>query len=190
MIFILDNYDSFTYNIVQYVGEFTSSIRVERNDQISVEDVLALEPSGIIVSPGPKTPNEAGISCRLIEQAAGKVPIFGVCLGHQSIAQVFGSRVIRAPEILHGKTSLIKHSGSAIFKGISDTFTATRYHSLVVERDSLSPNLRITAETENGLIMGLEHKTLPNVYGVQFHPESILTSEGLKMISNFVQLCK
>ena len=190
MIFILDNYDSFTYNIVQYVGEFTSAVKVERNDQISVSEVMELAPSGIIISPGPKTPLEAGISCDLIREAAGKIPVFGVCLGHQSIAQVFDSKVVRAPEIKHGKTSQVKHFSSAIFAGIPDVFTATRYHSLIVERETLSENLRVTAETDNGLIMALEHQQLPHVYGVQFHPESILTGEGLKMIQNFVRICR
>ncbi|RME93554.1 MAG: aminodeoxychorismate/anthranilate synthase component II [Candidatus Hydrogenedentota bacterium] len=189
MIFILDNYDSFTYNIVQYAGEFTPNLHIARNDKIAVQEVLQMQPKGIIISPGPKTPKEAGISCDLIQAAAGKVPILGVCLGHQAIGEVFGANVIRAPEIKHGKTSTIRHFSSAIFQGIPEEFSATRYHSLIVDRETLPKNLRITAETSDGLIMALEHAELSHVYGVQFHPESILTPEGLKIIQNFIRLC-
>jgi anthranilate synthase/aminodeoxychorismate synthase-like glutamine amidotransferase len=186
-IFILDNYDSFTFNLVQYLGELGATIDVARNNRITPEEVIDKDPDFIVISPGPCTPNEAGISMDLIRQAAGKIPILGVCLGHQSIGQVFGGRVVRAPEIMHGKTSEIHHNNQGLFEGIENPFLATRYHSLVVERETLPDCLEITAWTANGLIMGLRHKELP-IQGVQFHPESILTSAGKKLLSQFLSL--
>jgi anthranilate synthase/aminodeoxychorismate synthase-like glutamine amidotransferase len=185
MIFILDNYDSFTYNLVQYMGELGAELVVHRNDRISCDEIEALAPERIVVSPGPCTPNEAGISMELVHRFAGKVPILGVCLGHQSIGQVFGGTVSRAPYIMHGKTSLIHHDDSGVYAGLSNPFEATRYHSLIVERDSVPECLEIVAETEDGLVMGLRHREL-DVEGVQFHPESILTSEGKNLLSNFI----
>lgn len=185
MIFILDNYDSFTYNLVQYMGELGAELVVHRNDRISCDEIEALAPERIVVSPGPCTPNEAGISMELVQRFAGKVPILGVCLGHQSIGQVFGGTVSRAPYIMHGKTSLIHHDDSGVYAGLSNPFEATRYHSLIVERDSVPECLEIVAETEDGLVMGLRHREL-DVEGVQFHPESILTSEGKNLLSNFI----
>jgi anthranilate synthase/aminodeoxychorismate synthase-like glutamine amidotransferase len=185
MIFILDNYDSFTYNLVQYMGELGAELVVHRNDRISCDEIEALAPERIVVSPGPCTPNEAGISMELVQRFAGKVPILGVCLGHQSIGQVFGGTVSRAPYIMHGKTSLIHHDDSGVYAGLSNPFEATRYHSLIVERDSVPECLEIVAETEDGLVMGLRHREL-DVEGVQFHPESILTSQGKSLLSNFI----
>lgn len=187
MITLIDNYDSFTYNLVHYIGELGVECDVIRNDKITVEEVLAAKPQAIVLSPGPCTPNEAGISLELVKAAAGKIPVFGVCLGHQSIGQVFGGNVIRAPHLMHGKTSLISHNGTAIFKDIPSPFTATRYHSLIVERESLPDCLEILATSEDGLIMGLAHKTHP-IYGVQFHPESIASDYGHKILSNFLEL--
>lgn len=189
MLLLIDNYDSFTYNLVQYLGELGAEIRVERNDKLTVEDVRKLAPERIVISPGPCTPNEAGISVELIRELAGAMPILGVCLGHQSIGQAFGGEVIRAPEIAHGKTSEIHHRGEGIFEGLPNPFTATRYHSLIVRRETLPACLRETAWTEapHQLIMGLEHTDLP-VYGVQFHPESILTDVGKQMLSNFLKV--
>ena len=186
-VFILDNYDSFTYNLVQYLGELGAEIEVGRNDQVTAEEILASAPDGIVVSPGPCTPNEAGVSLDLIRKAGERVPILGVCLGHQCIGQVYGGKVIRAPRIMHGKTSLIHHDNRGIFEGLENPFTATRYHSLIVERPSLPECLEVTAWTEEGVIMGLAHKDLP-VYGVQFHPESILTGAGKALLSRFLAL--
>jgi anthranilate synthase/aminodeoxychorismate synthase-like glutamine amidotransferase len=185
MIFILDNYDSFTYNLVQYMGELGAEIVVHRNDKITCEQIEALAPERIVISPGPCTPNEAGISMAVVERFAGKVPILGVCLGHQSIGQTFGGTVVRAPYIMHGKTSPIHHDGEGIYAGLSNPLTATRYHSLIVERDSVPDCLQIVAETEDGLVMGLRHRD-SCVEGVQFHPESILTSEGKNLLGNFI----
>ena len=186
-LLMLDNYDSFTYNIVQYFGELGEDVLVHRNDQISIEEIEALNPDRICVSPGPCSPAEAGISIELIRHFAGKKPILGVCLGHQSIAAAFGGDIIRAKEVMHGKTSAMTHRGTDIFKGLPSPYTITRYHSLAVKRETLPAELEVTAETEDGEIMGLRHKTLP-VYGVQFHPESILTEHGHTLLRNFLEL--
>ncbi|WP_027415791.1 aminodeoxychorismate/anthranilate synthase component II [Aneurinibacillus terranovensis] len=185
MILMIDNYDSFTYNLVQYLGELGEELNVVRNDKITCEEIASLSPSYLMISPGPCTPNEAGISLEAIETFAGKIPILGVCLGHQSIAQVFGGRVIRADRLMHGKTSDIQHDGQTIFAGVPSPFRATRYHSLIVERESLPDCLEISAETAEGEIMGLRHRTLM-VEGVQFHPESIMTEHGKQMLQNFL----
>tara|TARA_B100000929_G_scaffold287830_1_gene275184 strand:- start:430 stop:1020 length:591 start_codon:yes stop_codon:yes gene_type:complete len=191
MILMLDNYDSFTYNIVQYLGELGAEVVTRRNDTISLDEIEAMAPSHIVVSPGPCTPNEAGISLELIHHFAGKLPLLGVCLGHQAIGQVFGGKVVRAPQVMHGKTSDIRHAGQGVFKGLDDPLSVTRYHSLVVERESLPECLEITAWTDDddvtpGLIMGLRHKELP-IEGVQFHPESILSRQGHEMLANFLE---
>lgn len=187
MILMIDNYDSFTYNLVQYLGELGEDVRVYRNDKITVEEIKELAPDHIVISPGPCTPNEAGISLELIEKLSGKTPILGVCLGHQSIGQVFGGTVVRAENLMHGKTSTIHHDGKTVFAGIPSPFTATRYHSLIVEKESLPDCFEISAWTEDGEIMGLRHKEM-NVEGVQFHPESILTEHGKKLLKNFLNL--
>ena len=187
MLLVIDNYDSFTYNLVQYFGELGAEMKVVRNDKISLEEIAELAPDLICISPGPCTPNEAGISCDVIREFGGKIPILGVCLGHQSIGQVFGGDVVRAAELMHGKTSVVKHRGKSIFKGLPESFTATRYHSLIVQRDTLPDCLEITAETEDGVIMGLKHKEM-DIHGVQFHPESILTEHGKEMLQNFLDL--
>jgi len=185
MILVIDNYDSFTYNLVQYLGELGEEIVVHRNDEIDLEGIEKLAPDHILISPGPCTPNEAGISLALLERFKGEIPIFGVCLGHQAIGQAFGGDVIRADQLMHGKTSEITHDGKTIFEGIGSPFTATRYHSLIVKRDTLPDCLEISAETSDGLIMGLRHKEYV-VEGVQFHPESIMTEDGLKLLRNFL----
>ncbi len=187
MLLVIDNYDSFTYNLVQYFGELGAEMKVVRNDKITVEEIAELAPSHICISPGPCTPTEAGISCDVIREFGGKIPIFGVCLGHQSIGQVFGGDVVRAATLMHGKTSPVKHNGEGIFQGLPSPFTATRYHSLIVKRETLPDCLEITAETEDGVIMGLRHKTL-EIHGVQFHPESILTEHGKEMLKNFLDV--
>lgn len=187
MILIIDNYDSFTFNLVQYLGELGADLKVIRNDKIKVEEALALKPEKLLISPGPCSPVEAGVSCDLIRAFAGLIPVFGVCLGHQSIGMVFGGEVVRADRLMHGKTSPIHHDGSSVFKGLPDPFDATRYHSLIVKKSSLPDELRITAWTEEGEIMGLQHKGL-EVHGVQFHPESILTTQGKKLLQNFLDL--
>ena len=186
MLLMIDNYDSFTYNLVQYLGELGEDVVVRRNDEITVDDVAAMQPERIVVSPGPCTPNEAGISVPLIERLAGKTPILGVCLGHQSIGQAFGGRIVHAKEVMHGKTSKIFHKDVGVFRGLPNPFTATRYHSLVIERESLPECLEITAWTEDGEIMGVRHKTLA-IEGVQFHPESILTEHGHDLLQHFLQ---
>ena len=191
MLLMIDNYDSFTYNLVQYFGELGQAVKVIRNDDLSVNDIAALKPERIVISPGPCTPNEAGVSLEVLEKLSGSVPILGVCLGHQSLGQAFGGKVIRAKTIMHGKTSLMHHISQGVFSGLPSPFEATRYHSLVVEKDSLPDCLEITAWTENedgsfDEIMGLRHKTLP-VQGVQFHPESILTQHGHAMLKNFLE---
>jgi anthranilate synthase component 2 len=186
VIVMIDNYDSFTYNLVQYFGELGADVRVFRNDEIRVEDVETLAPTHVVVSPGPCTPNEAGISLALIETLAGKVPILGVCLGHQAIGHAFGGRVVRAKQVMHGKTSRIRHDAKGVFEDIRNDFVATRYHSLVVERASLPSCLEVTAEAEDGEIMGLRHRSLP-VEGVQFHPEALLTEHGHEILQNFIQ---
>lgn len=187
MILVIDNYDSFTYNLVQYLGELGEEIVVKRNDEIDLEGISALAPDHILISPGPCSPNEAGISLALIDRFKGEIPIFGVCLGHQSIGQAFGGDVVRAEKLMHGKTSPIIHDGRSIFEGIQSPFTATRYHSLIVKRETLPDCLEITAETADGEIMGLRHKEYP-IEGVQFHPESIITENGLTMLRNFLNL--
>ena len=187
MILVLDNYDSFTYNLVQYFGELGADLRVVRNDRITVAEIEALAPERIIVSPGPCTPSEAGISSEVIKTFGPRLPILGVCLGHQCIGEVYGGEVVRADRLMHGKTSPIIHHGQGVFKDLPSPFEATRYHSLIVKRDTLPDILEITAETAEGEIMGLRHKTLP-VHGVQFHPESILTTEGKRLLKNFLEL--
>jgi anthranilate synthase component 2 len=190
MLLMIDNYDSFTYNLVQYLGELGVEVRVVRNDELSVADALALRPERIVISPGPCTPHEAGISVELIRAAAGQLPMLGVCLGHQSIGQAFGGRIVKAHAVMHGKTSLIHHRGDGVFAGLDAPFEATRYHSLVVERTSLPAELEVTAwtETDDGEldeIMGMRHRELP-IQGVQFHPESILTQHGHDLLRNFL----
>ncbi|HEY8448236.1 MAG TPA: aminodeoxychorismate/anthranilate synthase component II [Thermomicrobiales bacterium] len=185
MILLLDNYDSFTYNLFQYLSELGAEVVVARNDQITLDEIEAMAPDRIVISPGPCTPAEAGISVPLIRRFAGRVPILGVCLGHQAIGAAFGGRVVRAPVTMHGKTSEIWHRGDGIFRGLPNPFVATRYHSLIVERESLPPSLEITAETEDGIIMGIRHREL-DVEGVQFHPESILTPAGKDLLANFL----
>jgi len=185
MLLMVDNYDSFTYNLVQYFGELGEEVMVFRNDEITPDEVTKLEPSFIVISPGPCTPNEAGVSIPMIERYCNQVPILGVCLGHQSIGQAFGGRIIHAKQIMHGKTALISHNGTGVFRSMPNPFTATRYHSLVIEHESLPDCLEITAWAEDGEIMGVRHKTLA-VQGVQFHPESILTEHGHKLLGNFL----
>ncbi len=187
MLLMLDNYDSFTYNLVQYLQELGADVRVFRNDKITVEEIAALRPRRIVISPGPCSPAEAGISVELIQRLSGSIPMLGVCLGHQSIGHAFGGKVIRAPHLMHGKTSLIHHDSSGVFKGLSNPFVATRYHSLIVEKESLPACLRVTAWVDDGTIMGLEHRERP-LWGVQFHPESILTVEGKNLLRNFLDL--
>jgi anthranilate synthase/aminodeoxychorismate synthase-like glutamine amidotransferase len=188
MLLVIDNYDSFTYNLVQYLGELGADMKIFRNDEITVDEIEnELKPERILISPGPGTPNGAGITLEVLEIFADKLPILGVCLGHQAIGQVFGGKVIRAPEPVHGKPANISHFNKGVFKGLENNFEAGRYHSLIVERESLPECLEITAETEDKLIMGLRHKEL-KVEGVQFHPESILTSEGKKLLQNFLNI--
>jgi para-aminobenzoate synthetase component 2 len=187
MLLLLDNYDSFTYNLAQYLGQLGQKLEVRRNDKISLDEIEELRPERIVISPGPCTPKEAGVSVPLIERFAGKIPILGVCLGHQAIGAAFGGRVIRAAKIMHGKTSEIEHDNRTIFRGLPRPFTATRYHSLIVERKSLPKCLEISAETADGTIMGVRHKKLL-VEGVQFHPESVLTNAGFRLLENFLSL--
>src|SRR5258706_780576 len=186
MIVMLDNYDSFTYNLVQYLAELGAEVSVFRNDEISTEELQRLQPSHLVVSPGPCTPDEAGISLEAIRVLAGRVPILGVCLGHQAIGQAFGGKVVRAGKVMHGKVSRVSHNGKGVFSEIESPFTATRYHSLVVQRDALPESLVVTAQSEDGEIMGLRHRSLP-VEGVQFHPEALLTEHGHKMLQNFIE---
>ena len=185
MILMIDNYDSFTYNLVQYLGELGADVRVYRNDQITVAEIQRLAPAKIVISPGPCTPTEAGISCDVIREFAGRVPLLGVCLGHQCIGEVFGGEIVRAPALFHGKTSMIYHDGKTIFRGLPRPFEATRYHSLVIRRETLPDCLELSAETDDGVIMGVRHRELL-VEGVQFHPESILTREGKQLLANFL----
>ena len=187
MILLLDNYDSFTYNLAQYLGELGCQVEVHRNDRISVEQIARRKPERIVISPGPCTPQEAGISVEMIQKLAGKIPILGVCLGHQAIGAAFGGKIIRAPKLFHGKTSQIRHDGSGVFRGLPNPFTATRYHSLIVERKSLPADLQVTAETDDDIIMGMQHKHYP-LMGVQFHPESVLTDSGKQLLKNFLSL--
>jgi anthranilate synthase component 2 len=186
MVLMIDNYDSFTYNLVQYLGELGEDVEVFRNDQISLEDIARSHPARIVISPGPCTPNEAGISVPLIREFAGRIPVLGVCLGHQSIGQAFGGRIVHARQLMHGKTSPIHHDGRGVFRGLPDPFTATRYHSLVIERASLPDCLEVSAWTGDGEIMGVRHRTLA-VEGVQFHPEAILTEHGHRLLENFLK---
>ena len=187
MILLLDNYDSFTYNLAQYLGELGCTLEVHRNDKISVEQIVRLKPEKIVISPGPCTPQEAGISVELVEELAEKFPILGVCLGHQAIGAAFGAKIIRAPRLFHGKTSEIEHDGKGIFESLPNPFTATRYHSLIVDRKSLPHELEVSAETKDGVIMGLRHRRY-QVDGVQFHPESVLTESGKHLLRNFLSV--
>ena len=193
MIIVIDNYDSFTYNLVQYLGELgrelpvAADIRVYRNDAISLETIKELKPDGILISPGPGRPEDAGISLQLIEKLGTQIPILGVCLGHQSIGQVYGGKVVSAPVLMHGKTSPVHHENKGVFAGLDSPFAATRYHSLVIDRDSIPDTLEITAWVEDGTIMGVRHKDYPHIEGVQFHPESILTDNGKSLLRNFLQ---
>ena len=187
MVLVIDNYDSFTYNLFQYLGELGATLEVRRNDQISIEGIEQLRPERIVISPGPKTPNEAGICVELVRRFAGRLPILGVCLGHQCIGAAFGGRVGLAPEIMHGKTSEVSHDGKTVFRGLPSPFPATRYHSLIVEKASLPDCLEISATSPDGLLMGVRHKSYP-VEGVQFHPESILTDVGKQLLNNFLNL--
>ncbi len=187
MLVVIDNYDSFTYNLVQYFGELKSDLRVFRNDAITLDQLEELKPTHICISPGPGTPDDAGISCSVIEQFGPRIPVFGVCLGHQSIGQVYGGKVIRAPRLMHGKTSMMIHEGASVFQGLDNPMEATRYHSLIVEKESLPDCLEITSWTDQDEIMGLKHKDYP-VHGVQFHPESILTKQGKELVHNFLKM--
>ncbi|BAY63496.1 MULTISPECIES: anthranilate synthase component II [Calothrix] len=193
MIIVIDNYDSFTYNIVQYLGELAAEfpvaadIRVFRNDKISVDEIKALNPEFVVISPGPGRPEDAGISLELIEQLGSSLPILGVCLGHQSIGQVFGGKIVSAPELMHGKTSQVSHTGVGVFQGLENPLTATRYHSLVIDRETCPDVLEITAWVEDGTIMGVRHRNYPHIQGVQFHPESVLTSSGKQLLRNFLE---
>ncbi len=193
MIIVIDNYDSFTYNLVQYLGELgaelpvASEIQVYRNDQIEIEKIRQLQPNGVVISPGPGRPEDAGISLELIKQLGSSVPILGVCLGHQSIGQVFGGKIVSAPVLMHGKTSEIYHQDLDIFQGLENPFTATRYHSLVIERQSFPEVLEITAWVDDGTVMGIRHRNYPHIQGVQFHPESILTASGKQLLRNFLK---
>ncbi len=189
MLLVIDNYDSFTYNLVHFIGDVGGRCIVRRNDQISVDEALALKPAGIVLSPGPCTPNEAGICLDLIAASAkAQMPLFGVCLGHQAIGQSFGGKVVRAPVPMHGKLSEVTNTGKGVFEDVPSPFSATRYHSLIVERDSLPDSLEITARLPDGIIMGMRHKTLP-IHGVQFHPESIASQHGHKILENFLKIC-
>jgi anthranilate synthase component 2 len=187
MILLIDNYDSFTYNLFHFLGELGAEVRVERNDALTAAEALALKPQGIVLSPGPCTPNEAGICLELIEKAHGRVPILGVCLGHQAIGQVYGGRIVRAPQPMHGKLSRIHHTGKSVFRGLNNDFNATRYHSLTIAPESMPAALEITATSEDGVIQGVMHKTHP-VHGVQFHPESIASENGHALLQNFLNL--
>ncbi|MEH2043643.1 anthranilate synthase component II [Nostoc sp.] len=193
MIIVIDNYDSFTYNLVQYLGELASEfpvaddIKVFRNDKISIDEIRALKPEAVVISPGPGRPEDAGISLELIEQLGQELPILGVCLGHQSIGQVFGGKIILAPELMHGKTSQVSHTGVGVFRGLENPLTATRYHSLVIERETCPDVLEITAWVEDNTIMGVRHRNYPHIQGVQFHPESVLTSSGKLLLRNFLE---
>jgi anthranilate synthase component II len=188
LILLIDNYDSFTYNVYQLMSILGADVEVRRNDEISLDDVREMRPQGVVVSPGPGDPGEAGISCDVLRELGGEVPILGVCLGHQCVGAAFGGSIVRAPELMHGKTSQVYHHNEGVFDGLPSPFSAVRYHSLSVERDSLPACLEITAETGDGVIMGLRHRELP-IEGVQFHPESVLTLEGPKLLKNFLERC-
>ena len=187
MLLVIDNYDSFTYNLVQYLGELGEQIEVRRNDEVAVGEIAELKPDRIVISPGPGTPDDAGISMEVIKRLGHQTPILGVCLGHQSIGQVFGGRVVRAPKIFHGKSTRVQHDGRTIFAGVDQDFAAGRYHSLIVDQAGLPDCLEVSARTADGIIMGLRHRTL-KIEGVQFHPESIMTTEGKKLLANFLEL--
>lgn len=193
MILIIDNYDSFTYNLVQYLGELgtefpvAKEIQVYRNDQISIEEIRQLEPDGIVISPGPGDPDQAGISLQLIQELGPQVPLLGVCLGHQSIGQVFGGKIVSAPVLMHGKTSQVHHTGVGVFQGLENPLTATRYHSLMIERQEFPEVLEVTAWVDDGTIMGVRHRQYPHIQGVQFHPESVLTESGKELLRNFLR---
>ncbi|MDZ7992495.1 MAG: anthranilate synthase component II [Nostoc sp. EfeVER01] len=193
MIIVIDNYDSFTYNLVQYLGELAAEfsvaddIKVFRNDKISIDEIRALKPEAVVISPGPGRPEDAGISLELIKQLGQELPILGVCLGHQSIGQVFGGKIISAPELMHGKTSQVSHTGVGVFRGLENPLIATRYHSLVIERETCPDVLEITAWVEDNTIMGVRHRNYPHIQGVQFHPESVLTSSGKQLLRNFLE---
>jgi anthranilate synthase/aminodeoxychorismate synthase-like glutamine amidotransferase len=187
MLLVIDNYDSFTYNLVQYLGELGERIEVRRNNEVTVDEIEKMSSDRIVISPGPGTPNDAGVSLQVIEEFGGKMPILGVCLGHQAIGQAFGARVVRAAHLVHGKSSTVQHDGKTIFEGLEQNFTAGRYHSLMVERDSVPDCLEVSATTPNGTIMGLRHRKM-KIEGVQFHPESIMTTEGKKLLANFLKL--
>jgi anthranilate synthase component II len=189
MLLLIDNYDSFTYNLFHFLGELGADTRVVRNDELSVAEALALKPEAIVLSPGPCTPNEAGICLELIAAAQGKVPILGVCLGHQAIGQVYGGRVVRAPEPMHGKLSRVHHTGKSVFRGLNNDFLATRYHSLTIAPESMPADLEVTATSDNGVIMGVMHKKFP-VHGVQFHPESIASENGHALLQNFLNIAR
>ncbi len=189
MILLIDNYDSFTYNLLHYLGEVGETVEVRRNDKVSVDEVLALSPDGIVISPGPCDPDQAGICLELVERVSGHIPLLGVCLGHQSIGQAFGGRIVRAPACMHGKVSTITNTGKGLFKGLPESFNATRYHSLTIDPGSMPDCLEVTARSEDGVIQGVQHKELP-VYGVQFHPESIMSEHGHDMLRNFVEMTK
>jgi len=192
VVFVLDNYDSFTYNLVQYIGELGAEVEVRRNDQITIAEIESLRPKRIVISPGPCTPQDAGISIDLIRHFAGKIPLLGVCLGHQAIGAAFGGQVVRAKNLMHGKTSQVEHDGKTIFRGLNSPMTATRYHSLIVSEEGLPTELEVSAQTKekdgSRVIMGLRHRKFP-IEGVQFHPESVLTGEGKKLVANFLQVC-
>ena len=193
MILVIDNYDSFTYNLVQYLGELAvdfpvaNDLQVVRNDKITIDEIRALNPDAVVISPGPGRPDDAGVSLNAIAQLGDKLPILGVCLGHQSIGQVFGGKIVSAPELMHGKTSLVSHTGIGIFQGLENPLTATRYHSLVIERETCPEVLEITAWVEDGTIMGVRHRQYPHIQGVQFHPESVLTALGKELLRNFLR---
>ena len=188
MLLVIDNYDSFTYNLVQYLGELGETIEVRRNNRVTIDEIEnQLRPERIVISPGPGTPDDAGITLKVIQEFSGKIPLLGVCLGHQAIGQAFGGKVIRAPELMHGKASEVRHDGKTIFSGLQDGFLAGRYHSLIVEKESLPASLEISASTADGIIMGLRHRQM-KVEGVQFHPESILTSDGKQLLANFLKI--
>ena len=192
MLLVLDNYDSFTFNLVQYLGELAvdhpiaAQVRVERNDALSLEQIDALKPEAVLISPGPGTPADSGVCRAVIRELGPRVPLLGVCLGHQAIAEVFGGAVVRAPELMHGKTSAVHHQGQGVFAGLPQPFTATRYHSLIADRDSLPDCLEVTAWLEGGMVMGLRHREHPHLQGVQFHPESVLTQDGHRLLANFL----
>lgn len=189
MFLVIDNYDSFTYNLVHYIGELGAAMKVVRNDKITVEQIVAMDPEGIVLSPGPCTPNEAGVCLETVRRLGAVMPIFGVCLGHQAIGQAYGGHVIRAPHLMHGKTSVIRHDGRGVFRGLNSDFTGTRYHSLIVERQTMPDALVAVAGSDDGLIMGLMHREYP-VHGVQFHPESIASENGHRIIGNFLQIAR